>query len=640
MKRKILIRALSLLLCLAVTATCACASTRDISFEEDLAGRLKGLGLFRGVSDTDFDLERAPTRLEALVMLIRTLGKEQEALNGSWEHPFADVPKWADRYVGYAYVHSLTNGVSSTEFGLGDATAAVYLTFVLRALGYSDTNGCDFSWNDPYSLAYQVGILPDRVDIRNFWRADVVVVSYAALDVNLKGSSQTLGQKLIAADAFTKAQFDQYYDRAILHPAAEASHVSLKSSADMLDRLIPEAQSQYYAEDYTALAEPVDYHVLWLGFTHVTYGELDFRMTDFDQEYLRAVALNFEKSVESITNHNLDISVDLVFIDRAALTKIDDDVWLYLAQETVQPEIDRFTALRDYDTVLTTVQTAGAENQARNEGKKGYDIHYVMLGLETAGLSSPMGYSTFDLTEPKPGTYPLADPSVPSLYATAVAVHEWMHQLEYLGTLLGIEYPSTHAYMGPSEFPGYRKYTADENDYDFFEFYKLVLQGKLPYVKDGVTKHVGMYPKMWRLVKRDLMNLGAFTIRAADGSGFLAGQQDDPRLTLSAAACIWNIRYGGNGRYILSPEEIPEWRIDLNNAWDSENNTVGLWYDTGYVDAQTWFLIENADGSYCIQTPYESGRVITVPSAGQSAVIRRMGSSGVQRWIIEPISAG
>ena len=70
-----------------------------------------------------------------------------------------------------------------------------------------------------------------------------------------------------------------------------------------------------------------------------------------------------------------------------------------------------------------------------------------MLGVETAGLESPMGYSAFDLTEPKAGTYPLEDPEVPSLYATAVAVHEWMHQLEYLGTMLGIEYPSTHAYM-------------------------------------------------------------------------------------------------------------------------------------------------------------------------------------------------
>ncbi|MCR4586313.1 MAG: hypothetical protein K5686_11395 [Lachnospiraceae bacterium] len=44
------------------------------------------------------------------------------------------------------------------------------------------------------------------------------------------------------------------------------------------------------------LYAPVKYNVLWLGFTHVTYNDLDFRMTDFDREYLEAVALNYEKS--------------------------------------------------------------------------------------------------------------------------------------------------------------------------------------------------------------------------------------------------------------------------------------------------------------------------------------------------------
>ena len=56
------------------------------------AAALKQLGLFKGVSDTDFALDRAPTRTEALIMLIRAMGKESEALGGSWSHPFTDVP--------------------------------------------------------------------------------------------------------------------------------------------------------------------------------------------------------------------------------------------------------------------------------------------------------------------------------------------------------------------------------------------------------------------------------------------------------------------------------------------------------------------------------------------------------------------
>ena len=198
---------------LITMAPCAFATGgRSVSYEETLAADLKELGLFKGVSETNFNLGRAPSRIEALVMLIRVLGKEQEALNGTWEHPFTDVPKWADQYVGYAYENKLANGVSKTEYGTGNADARTYLTFVLRALGYSDTNGEDFTWSSPYALSSEVGILVDRVDLEDFWRADVVLISYAALAVPLKGSDQTLAEKLIAAGAFTQAQFDASFN--------------------------------------------------------------------------------------------------------------------------------------------------------------------------------------------------------------------------------------------------------------------------------------------------------------------------------------------------------------------------------------------------------------------------------------------
>lgn len=404
------------------------------------------------------------------------------------------------------------------------------------------------------------------------------------------------------------------------------------------DRMIREAVEQYEAEDYTALSTPVAYNVLWLGFTHVTYGELDFKMTDFDREYLEAVVLNYEKSVESITDHNLDITVDLHFIDdETPLTKTEGDDWLYLAQETVQTHIDQYLSGKDFDTVLTTVQTAGDENAERNEGKEGYGVNYVMLGLETADMSASIGYSTFDLGVPREGTYPLADPEVPSLYATAVATHEWMHQLEYMGKLLGIEYPSTHAYMGPDSFPGYQKYTADENDYDFYEFYKQVLKGQLSYDNGGGVKHVGMYPKMWPLVKRNVMNLGSFTIKEAGGDAYLAGQESEPVLTVSDEPCIWNIRYSGDGRFILSPENIPDKRIDLGNAWDVEGNTIGIWVYTGYDDAQSWRMPANDDGSCSIQTPYESGRLLT-GKKGEAALLCERGADGIQNWEITPVT--
>ena len=405
-----------------------------------------------------------------------------------------------------------------------------------------------------------------------------------------------------------------------------------KMSAET-DAMIKEAVEQYNNEDYTNLEEPVEYNVLWLGFTHVTYGELDFQMTDFDREYLQAVALNYEKSLESITNHNIDITVDLHFINEATeLTKNESADWLFLVQETVQPVIDVYIGNRDYDTILTTVQTAGDENRERNEDKEGYGVNTVMLGLETANITANIGYSTFDLQLPKDGTYPLADPEIPSLYATAVAVHEWMHQLEPMKTILGIEYPTTHAYQGNTQ--GYQKFTADANDYDYFEFYKLVLTGKLEY-NDGVSiKHVGMYPKMWPLAKRNRYNLGYFTIKVADGKGYLTGLAQDPLLTLSDTPCVWNIRYNGDSHFAITPKEFPDKLVDLGNAWDNEGNTIGLWIYTGYVDAQSWYLVENSDGTYSIKTPYESGRLLTAQK-GTQATLNSPGAAGTQKWIFE-----
>ena len=412
----------------------------------------------------------------------------------------------------------------------------------------------------------------------------------------------------------------------------EGPSFSFKTATEETEAMIKEAVAQFNANDYTPLDEPVKYYVLWLGFTHVTFEDLDFRMTDFDREYLEAVALNYEKSVESISGHNVDIIVDLHFVDDVMpLTQYPGEDWLYLAQETVMPIISQYTAKQEVDTVLTTVQTSGDENDLRNEDKDGFGVHDVILGLELAGITSDLGYSTFNLAKPKEGTYPLADPEIPSLYATAVAVHEWMHQLEALKNLLGVEYPNTHAYMGPASFPGYQQYISDANDYDFFEFYKLVLQGKLPYTGNGDVKLVGMYPKMWPLIKRSRLFLGTFTVEAADGSGYLTGQSAEPTLTLADEPCIWNIRYIGNGHYVLCPKELPTLLIDLGNAWDMEGNTISIWPYTGYVDAQSWYLTENEDGSYSVKTPYQSGRVLTAKK-GTQALLCSFGADGVQKW--------
>ena len=83
------------------------------------ADLLNELGLFKGTNQ-GYELVRAPNRQEALIMLIRLLGEEENALKYDYNNmPFKDVTGWADgrRYIAYGAAKKYTNGVSATEFG-------------------------------------------------------------------------------------------------------------------------------------------------------------------------------------------------------------------------------------------------------------------------------------------------------------------------------------------------------------------------------------------------------------------------------------------------------------------------------------------------------------------------------------------
>ena len=83
-----------------------------------MASSLKTLGLFRG-SDTaygeGFDLEKAPTRMEALIMLIRLLGEEKEALACTAPFPFTDIPDWELSGVELFFDRSETFYIKNTD---------------------------------------------------------------------------------------------------------------------------------------------------------------------------------------------------------------------------------------------------------------------------------------------------------------------------------------------------------------------------------------------------------------------------------------------------------------------------------------------------------------------------------------------
>lgn len=175
------------------------AISEKLTYAESIAPELKELGMFVG-TDKGFELERPANRAEALTMLVRLLGKETEAKNGTWEHPFNDVPTWADEIVGFAYTNGLTSGVSASKFGSYDTVSSVqYITFVLRALKYSDSKEVeDFTWDNPFDLATEIGLIGNGEYNKDseFLRADVAIVSYNALSLIPKNGQNTLKDTL------------------------------------------------------------------------------------------------------------------------------------------------------------------------------------------------------------------------------------------------------------------------------------------------------------------------------------------------------------------------------------------------------------------------------------------------------------
>jgi len=177
-----------------------------------MAAALKSLSLFKG-SDyafgSGYELEAVPTRIQALIMLIRLLGEEQAALACTSAHPFNDVPAWCEPYVAYAYEKGYSNGVGDDQFGTTmESSAAQYTEFILRALGYSSTATTEINDAPERALTHGVITAGECAALKdgNFLRADVVYLSYYALAARRPGG-EVLSSQLIRTGVFNHEQY-------------------------------------------------------------------------------------------------------------------------------------------------------------------------------------------------------------------------------------------------------------------------------------------------------------------------------------------------------------------------------------------------------------------------------------------------
>lgn len=186
---------------LLLTATlCVTASASDF---DNVAQELSAIGMFRG-TENGFELDRAPTRNEAAIMLVRLCGEEesiQAAYNaGEIKHPFTDVSDFASPYVAWLYTNGITKGTSATTFSSQvPCSAQSYAVFLLRTLGYEE--GKDFLYADAAEFAMSKGMFDPSLIGGDFLRDDLAALTYQALACKMADGEHTLLEHLIESGA-------------------------------------------------------------------------------------------------------------------------------------------------------------------------------------------------------------------------------------------------------------------------------------------------------------------------------------------------------------------------------------------------------------------------------------------------------
>lgn len=228
------------------------------------ANELHELGLFNGTGinmdgSPIYDLDGDCTRNQAIIMLVRLLGKEKVAKANLWYIPFTDVEVFSTSYycIGYGYNHSLTNGVSDEKFGgTSKIQSNQYIAFVLRALGYKSPD--DFTVSKSYEFATSIGLIKagEYVDkTARFTRGDVAIISRAALDLKTK-EGNTLRERIEEINKINSEALYRQVDVVQYSSFNEALRMALKRPEGVA---IPEFMEKHM-ENLTIIQYSYDYY--------------------------------------------------------------------------------------------------------------------------------------------------------------------------------------------------------------------------------------------------------------------------------------------------------------------------------------------------------------------------------------------
>jgi hypothetical protein len=220
---------------------------------DDDAQKLYNLGLFKGSSGSSYqpDLDGKLTREQGLTLMIRAMGKDEEALGMSEAEineqlakveDAADITDWARPYVAYAVKNGLTKGIGGAtppniKFGAQlDLSGKEFINFMLYAMGYTD------AWDIVLDKAVEIGMLTAGEAVK-FGSMDVIIrdVAIGIMAGSMGGTTAagiTLAQALVEAGVVSEEDMvEAGYMDPIVTPTPEPEELTAEAYADNLIQL-------------------------------------------------------------------------------------------------------------------------------------------------------------------------------------------------------------------------------------------------------------------------------------------------------------------------------------------------------------------------------------------------------------------
>ncbi|PIE77030.1 MAG: hypothetical protein CSA13_01465 [Clostridiales bacterium] len=157
----------------------------------EVANKLKEYKVLLGNEAGDLMLDEYLTREQAMVVLARLMGVEEDAKNTTLQASFTDVDHaYYEPFIAYAELKGWTNGIGNGLFGYGkQLTVKEFAAYMLRVLGY------DVEYDKVMEKAGELGLLKDVVttdEAASILRGEMAVVMHNTLMTKPANNDMTL----------------------------------------------------------------------------------------------------------------------------------------------------------------------------------------------------------------------------------------------------------------------------------------------------------------------------------------------------------------------------------------------------------------------------------------------------------------